>query len=733
MAVPASNPHSAYHPNTATDGRFRWVRLLFFPVRFVGRWLLYLPRFVQIGVVLILVGGTVVGGYYGTKILNQRARDRELGGGWRDFGDAALAADVEGMRSALDRVLAVAPDDALALKRKASLATLTSAPDDPDFALVLLNMHTGANRLPEAAREAERVLTKYPNDWRAKCVLAHHALVVQKDRARAEHWLGQLPAPESPGARLDAGGLLYALRLHDALGRDAAELRSVVVLRLLPALRGGAAREAPAVAKVQFVECYLAAFADPKPKLDELVEYWAVMARLADAATTEAVEAGDVHTLLRIGEQTEPCRLALVALTDAGHIPPADHPGLVKELEDRMRKAYQAVLAKDPSRFESYRGLAILAAREKNIPAAAEFVLRGLTACGNRPELLDLLVPLAAASGGRDEVLGVATKIAAGAENDPIKWCLAANAYLAGERADLAMQACESARRIVPNHPWATQTLARLWLRAGEPGKAIDLLRPLGEPALRSDPVLARLHARALVESGLDVLLDGEFAGIEAAQAEAKSPAVLLGFVRGAFDAQPHPSRLVPIAVWVADKADTVRIRFADDPAARRLYADALYRRTESGTPAWSPDLTRTTLRAYDGLPAAARSDPDVITATAALQLRGLKDSGAALRTIAPLRGEEAEGLLTMTNREIMAAVFTANNRPAEAIRLLEPVTRLPNAPPVCWIQLALAYHANRQPHEAKQALKRAESLPCSDHERQAVVAAKKMFQGESP
>ena len=114
---------------------------------------------------------------------------------------------------------------------------------------------------------------------------------------------------------------------------------------------------------------------------------------------------------------------------------------------------------------------------------------------------------------------------------------------------------------------------------------------------------------------------------------------------------------------------DGVRIRFADDPVARRLYADALFRQTESGTPAWSPDLARATLRAYDGLPTAVRSDPDVITAVAAVQLRGLKDSGAALRTIAPLRGEEAEGMLGMTHREIMAAVYTAKSRVIHRIR----------------------------------------------------------------
>src|SRR5439155_497214 len=84
--------------------------------------------------------------------------------------------DTEAIRSALDHVLAVRPDDEAATRYKAILDRGEADPDTPELALVFLGQHLQAGRLAEAAREAEKILAHNPKHWLARCVLAHHAL-----------------------------------------------------------------------------------------------------------------------------------------------------------------------------------------------------------------------------------------------------------------------------------------------------------------------------------------------------------------------------------------------------------------------------------------------------------------------------------------------------------------------------------------------------------------------------
>src|SRR5205814_8173109 len=128
-----------------------------------------------------------------------------------------------------------------------------------------------------------------PKDWRAICVLAHHAIRVERDLDECRGWLDELPAPDDPGARLDVGGLLYGIRLSDVVGRDAAPLRGLIVRRLLPLLRGQSAGQAPPQVKAQLIESYLQPFADPA-EAGELAGYWGDVSRLLARAV--AVAAG---------------------------------------------------------------------------------------------------------------------------------------------------------------------------------------------------------------------------------------------------------------------------------------------------------------------------------------------------------------------------------------------------------------------------------------------------------
>ena len=290
------------------------------------------------------------------------------------------------MRSAtaLDRVLTVSPGDETATRYKAMLASGEADPEVQELAVILLHHHIRNDRLADAAREGEKVLTKNPKNWQARCAVAHHALQVKKDpRLTAQH-LAKLPDPEDPAAGVNAGGLLYALRLSDSIGRDAADLRRLIARRLLPFLRGATAAAAPVSAKIQLLECYLEPFSD-KDLLGELADYVGVVDRLSDSAVNEAIASGDVEILVRVAKLGPRLRagLAMIRASDAERLPKDRYEPLVKALDERTRRAWQAVREKSPERVEAYLGLANLALLADDQKAALAQVLDGIKACGD--------------------------------------------------------------------------------------------------------------------------------------------------------------------------------------------------------------------------------------------------------------------------------------------------------------------------------------------------------------
>lgn len=741
-------------PVAPAAGRFRRLRPLAAPVRWLARRFYHAPRVVQIGLVLVVLGGLAGGAYYGRNHLKKRAEQRAVSAGWVAFEDAARKGDLGAMKAGLDRVLAARPGDPTAARRRAALDAQAADPDDAELATVLVNHHTAGNRLPEAAREARKVVAKYPKDWRSLCVLAHHALQVERNPDECRKWLDALPAPDDPAARLDVGGVLYAVRLLEVAGGDSGPLRVLVVRRLLPVLRGRAAEAAPPGAKAQFIECYLLPFADPS-ETGELAASWAVVARLHELAVAEAVETGDVLTLVRLGTLAPRLSAALGVIREHElRSIPADPPeqraervkeldarfaGLAREVNDRSRRAWQAVRDKEPTRHEAYLGLARVAGAEGDAPAAAAALRQGLVACGGKVELLDPYVRLLAAAGGAGEAMRLAWGEAAAAGSDPVKWCLAANAALAAGHRDAALAACRNARAAVPNHPWACQTEARLLLENGQAAAARELLMKLGDAALRGDPLTARLAARAMVEDGLSGQRDGTLDEIVAAAVgKQKAPVVPVAFLRGVMDVQPTDADR---AAWVAARAQKLLADWPDDPLARRVMADALYRQSEMADPPWAVEPARAALRAYQGLPAAEQADPAVAAPVVALYLKAVKDTGAAVRASAPLRDPAVGPLLTAGQAEWLAAALTADGKPADAVAVLRRVCvpppvgqSVPRGSAGCWVQLARALHADRQHAPARAALDMVLNIPDrSAREHAEWAETKLLFQREMP
>jgi hypothetical protein len=92
------------------------------------------------------------------------------------------------------------------------------------------------------------------------------------------------------------------------------------------------------------------------------------------------------------------------------------------------------------------------------------------------------------------------------------------------------------------------------------------------------------------------------------------------------------------------------------------------------------------------------------------------------------------EGSLTSHQLEVVGAVLAANNRSAEAVRILERAEKRPRPTAGLRVALALAYNKNKQPHDRDEAIRRAENTPTrSTREQAELIAAKILFQREKP
>jgi len=721
------------------------IRWLASPPRLAWRWFAHQPRALQVGLVLVVLAALATGGYYGRLFLKKRQAAEKVGAAWAEYAQAVRRADVEGIREALDHALVANPGDEIAIRYRAMLDAGAADPEVEELAVVLLHHHIRNDRLAEAAREGEKVLAKNPKNWQARCAVAHHALQVKRDLALTEHHLAQLPDPEDPAAGVNAGGLLYALRLSDMIGRDATKLRRLIVRRLLPFLRGGTAAAASISAKVQLLECYLEPFADSS-LLPELADYLGVVDRLSDRAVSEAVESGDIEMLVRLAKFGPRMRAALAAIraNDPNRLTDDRLAPLVKSLDERTRKAWLAVREKSPDRPEAYLGLAKLELLADDLNAALTQVMEGIKACGNKVELLEVLLRIAANQSSDEFMFQVAESLrqaAVVAKTDPTKWCLVAIACMQMQirRNDIALSACDEALALQRTHPLACRLKASILVDSGSPRDLIEareLLDRLDKLSIRVNPALAYLNARIMVGSGLWVLVEDEFNKVLETQAriQPKTSVPAVGFLSGLLGDSPTVER----AEWVAAQSKRV---MQDDPQsaeARLLRFDALYQLADlsvtmdprGGSPVWDTRRVTAALLAFQEIGLEYRTRPPVMAKVASLQLKGQGNAAEALRTAAGLR--TAEALLNAFELEVLGAVLTANGKVADAVRILEQAEKTRGPTAGLHVALAVAYHRNNQPFDRAAAIARAENVSSrSAREHAELIAAKQLFNRE--
>lgn len=716
-------------PPRSAPGRRRPVwRVATSPVRHLYYWFRGAPRWMQAIVGLLVLVAVGSGGYYAFHTRMETLRQRRVGGAWERFNAAVRAGDEKAMRDALAAVKAEDPSDARAVTWERVLDTGEGDPGDPMTVYVALVRNLRAGKMEGAAREAHKRLAHEPKDWLARCVLASAALA-RKDKGAANRELDQLPPPDDRRAGVTPSGLLMAFKLFRALGRDVATLRAFAQSHVLPFLRTATAQGLSPAQKVDLIETYLEAFDPPDRRQPTGVQQgWMPAARLADQTLDEALAAADVVALARVGRAGTPLALGLRTLQRHGQVDPEQFAELNRELEARTRRAWEALREKDSKNPEPYRGLAELHWRAGTVEgrrAALEAVAQGLQTAGGDPQLYEVFGQILKQLGAP---MAAWTELSRAAEREPDKpvlWVLAADVALAAGRRDLALAACAKIRAKDPANRWATWTEARIQLAAGYPREAMDLLAKFGEPTLAAEPAAARAFVRALTEAGQESRVEGFLTLAEQATEKANVPHSAVAALAGWAEARPVNAAR---ARKIADRAERLLSRWPDHADLFRVRADALFRAAEGVEPVWEPTRVREAVLAVERLRAKLPDDPQAALALGWLRLAE-RNPERALRDVAPLRTPEADPTLGAAQLELLGAIYRQTGKLDDAVRVLERGAAETNAPAGVYVQLALAYHGQGRPGDARTALERARNRHRSPREHADYVAAVRAIQ----
>ena len=662
----------------------------------------------------LVVVGLAVGSYYQFEVrpaARQRQRISEL---WIEFDRAAKSGADADLHAALDEILKLNPGDPLALKRKESLDTGSAAEDDPVMPLLTLPKHLQAGRWPEAEREAAKRLAHQPKDWLARCTMAKAALL-RGDRPAALREVERLPDPKDGAGNVTPASLLFAFDLDRELGRDPAPLRQFVREAVVESARTTAAESFPVAVKVQIVECYLEGF-EPKgdrPQPNGLSRAVIAIGRLIDLALDDP--ALETAAIAKLGLCCNRLVAAFALLRQEDQITAQQYPTIAKDHEARTNRAWQALIARDPKSAAAYHGLAIAALRIDDVPAARQFVIRGLEASGDNPQLLALYSLLLRSGDQLEPALIRLLQAADKAGTSVPLWLLVAETAEAAGRRDVALEACAKARALEPKNPWVIRTEARIYIEAGgtHAHTGIQLLAVLGE-ALATDPLAARLYVRGLNEAGLDPLIEDFLKKVEAASAARGSPILIAQALRGISDGRYRPA----IGDLAIRFAKTWLDRYPGDVELLSAQALAYFKAAEEGDPRWGEINTGGALRGFELLRNRAPDNADVVAALAWVRLKGKKEPAQALRDAAPLAAAAEQGqALTAWQWQVLGAAQLANAKYDSAVQSLEKARRLSKTSAGVCIHLAWAYHGQGKKDRASAALELARTLPRSNQE----------------
>lgn len=668
---------------------------------------------------LILIGlGAVSAGI----VYRYLSREKQLfnfqlaGQRWEQLEGRAAAQDVAGVREALATIETLTPDDPRLLRWQRALDAGHADENDSTMVRFVMNQLLRAGRVDDAAREASAFVARYPKDWQARCILAHSALE-HGDRSKTRQHLSELPnvldLKKNPGP----GPILYAIRLHRQLGLPDAELLSFLSTNILPELESSQASFASLAEKLQILEAFELVGASSKP-MDNVAPYWVPIATLGRQVLEDRNASCD--DLVRLSYLFEGQLSVLLELRRQNRLPAAEISKLYRELESRIEAAWLRVLACDARQPAAYIGLALANQRTGKSGEAVATLTRGLSACGDRTELL---AAFAAVQRHHDpqEALDLLQRAAREHPEDDALKRLVAETAMRISRADVALAICDEAIAKNLDLPWARRVRAKIMVEQNRPSEAITALEPIRTDLLRSASD-AELWVTALAQAN-------EAVRIEQALADAKVNSAPVTLYVRCGRALLRAERIDLAERWAAE---ALRVS-SNHRDARVLHADCLRAWAEKdAAPEWNSDRVRAAVRACEWLRQIEPDNLEFANNLAWLQLKGLQQPALALSTAAPLRDcESSPQQLLPEMLETLGAIYLELGQTEKAARLFERAIRESQPSPSLLIHLARAYLRLGRRDAAKHCIDRAAKMSKSIRESSELNQVVRSWRGD--
>lgn len=712
-AAPASPPGQGGIARGFLAFLFLPVFLVWTALKASAIWIWHAPRFIK--VIMFVVALCAAGGF--TFAARKLFRYQKINTNyiWAEFAGAAQTSDVEGMSAALNKIIALKPDDVYAHSRLHALQSGEAEVEDSKMCWLMTRIHLMKNQFPEAVREARKCLQTEPKDWLCHCVLAKDAMNRNDAAAAAEH-LDLVANPDASPTKPDLGMILFAIELREKAGMECADLRSFLLSRVMPNLKNINLTQIRATGKIQIVYSYATSVASiPDVTLVTTLQYWAFSSQLADQTLSEATEEKNAAVLNQIASLQSVLAFCITRFSKNGLIREEEAAEMMREVDARGLAAWQALRTVTPKDPNSYAGTAAYLLKARKYKEAEEEIITGMNTSGHYPQLVRLFVVVAAKRDRSEEALKVALAVANRYPEMPTAWQVVVEAAIAARRRDIAIQACQEVRKSKPDLPWANGVEGSLWLETGDAHKALQILSKIPVEVRATTPFIARAYAKALAASGNDAL-SPQFVRSVISEAESKNqPELARAVIMGMAEAPPSATR----ADFVVEQLDRILAKWSSDPDLQLecvwARANALYQSAELSTPRWEPSRLERAIRAYDSLIFQYPKDPRGHMRLAQLKLYGQKKPGNAIDHVVKLSQFPDP---TIEARETMGAVYIAQKKYDDAVAILEPIGRLPTVTGFCLTQLALAYHGKGDGVQAKRVLQRASVLPMNDRER---------------
>jgi tetratricopeptide (TPR) repeat protein len=576
--------------------------------------------------------------------------------------------------------------------------------DDPQLCLMTMNQHLKKPDYAAAGREARKRLASDPNDWNARCAAITDALS-RGQRAEAEAELAKLPDPELVGP--SATGLLWAYELHQRLGADRSRIRTFVNNTVVPILDEPKFETLPNPAKLSLIKCYLLGFdsGSTQRQQTQLSKGVASAMKLLELVQRSPESERPVAMQIELGELLLRFGNALDILRADDQLTEARHAVLSTDIQQRCLDVWGGVQKTDPAEQRAYHGQAVVYIRQKRLQKAFDIVEAGLAACKKNDSLVALNSVLYQGTGEPERALGALVERVKVDPKNLNLWLMIAELGLSLQRPDLALAACEDAKKLASDSPALQLIQIRAHLQRKDPHSAVQLLTELGEARRLASPALMGAYIRCLCETGLTAKLDDQFQAIEKVVSDRAEPVLMaaaaLGVAEGPYDAERWAN--------IDKRLSRLLDQFPGQKDLLLARAQLLFRGVEQQAPDFEQVALGKAKVAIELARAANISDSSMTSLLVWVQLKGYNQPKEALRDAQPLLLARNRGDALLPEHNILlGAVLVANNQIDEATKCLELAQAQGNKGAAVLIELAKIAQRRNDTDAVKRYIERA-------------------------